>query len=83
MDGWLAGWLAGWMDGPWPTAVCCLSCLVLSSDVTGRNLISKGLSYESFRQFSAFQSLKDLVGRTKAVGANAAACVTDKDCGNI
>ena len=53
------------------------------TDSTGRNLVSKGFSYESFRQYSVSRAAWTWVDAAKTAGAKAASCVTDKDCEGV
>ena len=52
------------------------------TDAEGRHMSSGGLTYESFRQYSAFEAISGAKHALSEVAANSRRCVTNKHCGD-
>ena len=50
------------------------------TDLDARDMTSGGLTYESFRQYSAFEAVKAAKDKAQEVAERSRACVTAKDC---
>eukprot|EP01043_Picozoa_sp_COSAG02_P008026 COSAG02_NODE_249_length_27097_cov_30.179155_15_plen_58_part_00 len=50
------------------------------TDTEGRDMVSGGLTYESFQQYSAFEALAAVKDGAKDLALRSKQCVTNKDC---